>query len=243
MARSKAQDIGDAGEALFDKWARQANLNCSGPHPDRVGVDRVVEVPSSTRQGIPLDRAHPGSVAWFQIKTTAGNRRTWRVSLEVCRRFVFADNPAFFVLIRIDNQEQFRDAYFLHVDQVFGAEVLKELRSVPDGSTDRLHKIEFTVQWEAHHRFRLTHAEVRPLTRKPDMRRIATCAFGVAERRPEHMRVGERPGINSGLQAVGVEKESPSRATLSGKAPRAPAARATTCRAKPCTRCSDCSAA
>jgi len=150
MARSKSQDIGDAGESEFDRLARLAHIVSTKPNPDVIGADRVVELPWPSAPGSSADAAIHTSTLWVQVKTTSNETRTWDVNLENCKRFVDIPLPAFFVLVHVDQWERATRISIRHVDEVLGGDILRRIRKVGPKAA-KLHKLQFKVRWEQVH--------------------------------------------------------------------------------------------
>lgn len=145
----RKSDIGRAGERIFEKWGRSAGFLTPEPTPDDIGVDRLFEIPAQL-SGVGLDTGPPAAHGWVQIKTSGRRRLTEPVKLDICRRFVFADTPAFFLRIVIDADETPLEAYVAHVDAKLGAAILEALRRLDAEKADaaaHLHREQFTVRW------------------------------------------------------------------------------------------------
>lgn len=155
MGIRETDDIGRAGEQIFDRWARAAGaLSLQHVHDD-IGVDRVFEKALPQSDNALLDAEPPCVQGWVQIKTTTKKRLSEYVKLDSCRRFVFSDSPVFFVRIRIERDEEPVEAYILHVDESWGGGVLEEIRrlaSIGAATPETLHQHSFPVHWQSTHR-------------------------------------------------------------------------------------------
>lgn len=149
--RRSTSAIGDAGEALFDRWCRSLGYESMRPQPDTVGIDRLVQMPrpDDSRSSSVLAIGSRAAVqAIFQIKTTREKlSRTTRLKLSVARNLAESDLPAFVVYIRIDDNENPIAARICHIDEEIGEQILTKAAGVDS----KLNRVDFDLRWKSEH--------------------------------------------------------------------------------------------
>jgi hypothetical protein len=121
-------DIGEMGESKFSYWCAEAEIVCNYSKIDKTGWDFFIEFNDAFDKNLPLDMQPPRIEAKVQVKSTKSTKRLVQVSLSNLQRLATSIQPAFFVFIEFDQNNQFSNAYLKHVDEDLIKEILHRLR-------------------------------------------------------------------------------------------------------------------
>lgn len=156
-----ADELGDAGEDLFQSLCSRARLTCNKSNRDRTGWDFRVEFPLDTSGAAPLDRRMP-RVCQIQVKSTAGDAGS-RVpaSLSSIDRLAKDAAPSAIVVFRLRRDGTPMMGYVIHlIDDALGR-ILRRLRlAQADGRSD-LNKMLITFDYLKGRRFKPTPEGLR----------------------------------------------------------------------------------
>lgn len=145
--------LGDVGEGAVAQLAKKAGFTVNESHKDRRGWDALLEIDAPTDPKVPLDRRVRGIKAFVQVKAT---RDAHSVEIKLSNMELACKDPSpwFFAFVVMDESNDERDLFLVHLDEELIARVLKRLREATVRGTDgdKLHQEELTIRWEDRHR-------------------------------------------------------------------------------------------
>ena len=145
--------LGDVGEGAVAQLAKKAGFTVNDSHRDRRGWDALLEIDAPTDPKIPLDRRVRGVKAFVQVKATR-DARSVDIKLSNMELACKDPFPWFFAVVIVDESNEERDLFLVHLDEELIARVLKRLReaTVNGADGDELNQKELTIRWEDVHR-------------------------------------------------------------------------------------------
>lgn len=131
-----ADDIGKAGETLFENLASRAKLVCNASHRDRSGWDFIIDFPMENIGDRLLDQAQKTS-CFVQLKSTTQPSSTVSLKLSAADLLAKTHYPAFVVFFRLDTNGEPIQCHLIHLIGKPLAKVLRRLRQAEkDERTD-----------------------------------------------------------------------------------------------------------
>lgn len=151
-----AEELGDAGEDLFQSLCSRARLNCNKSIRDKTGWDFRVEFPMDLEASSPLDHRMP-RVCQIQVKSTAGESgMRVPVTLSAIDRLAKDASPAALVVLRLRADGTPMMGYVIHlIDKALGR-VLHRLRQAEAEGRKDLNKLSITFDYIRGRRFKPT---------------------------------------------------------------------------------------
>lgn len=156
-----AEELGDAGEDLFQSLCSLARLTCNKSNRDRTGWDFRVEFPLDTDDAVPLDRRLP-RVCQIQVKSTAGQSgKRVPASLSSINRLAKDAAPAAIVVFRLRPDGTPMMGYVIHLIDGRLARILHRLRRAEAEGRNDLNKLWLTYDYLKGRRFKPTAEGLR----------------------------------------------------------------------------------
>ncbi|GAA3075281.1 hypothetical protein GCM10010520_23000 [Rhizobium viscosum] len=138
-----ADTLGELGEAAFGAMCAKAGLVANKATRDRAGWDFRVEVPNSALPtSVPADKRAIPDPFVFQIKTMWHGGTHFTASLISLERLAKSSEPAFILVLTIDEDRNERDAFLIHMGDKVLDLVLKRLtRDTQKGGVTNRQKV------------------------------------------------------------------------------------------------------
>ena len=151
-------DIGDLGEADFDRLCTSANLVATRPKKDQYGWDYLVEFPPKTIPSLTLD-AQPSPIkCMVQVKSTKKNRGSVQIKLSAMLGLVHAQMPSFICFMIYDGTKILQDVYLVHVDEKIITDVLKSARRC-ELQKKSPHKVKISIHYQDKDKLKLSNGQ------------------------------------------------------------------------------------
>ncbi|QEH81582.1 hypothetical protein EIK56_27240 [Sphingomonas sp. C8-2] len=127
--RLTSDQLGAAGESLFESLCLRARLEPNKSQRDRTGWDFIVELPmKEPDDAISLDHRRP-TTCHVQLKSTAGeNGPRVSIRLSAIERLAKDVNPAFLIVFRLRPDGEPLRGYLIHLLGAHLARILRRLR-------------------------------------------------------------------------------------------------------------------
>lgn len=130
--------IGRIGERAFDLLVERVGLLAGRIDPDCLGIDRLIEFEPSHCNGAVSYDLRPVPIGCnVQIKTINRSKNRAKLTLSVAERLAGNLRPAFICILRVGDDGELFDMYFVHLMDDNLAKILKRLREI---SVNRLQK-------------------------------------------------------------------------------------------------------
>lgn len=142
------RDLGLLGEATFSAWCAEVGLVPNPSTIDRTAWDFYVEFPAAASTTT-LELHESPFECKVQVKATDKQDRKWQVKLSNLKRMATAHMPSFFLFFEFDGLCQPQRAFLVHIDNAMSDNILRRVRSCPDG--DKLHRRTMTVTYGCSH--------------------------------------------------------------------------------------------
>jgi hypothetical protein len=154
-------ELGAAGEDVFQSLCSQARLTCNKSNRDRTGWDFRVEFPLEPDGHTPLDRRMPRACQ-IQVKSTAGESGT-RISatLSSIDRLAKDAAPSALVVFRLRPNGTPMTGYVIHLIDGALARILHRLRIAQAKGRSDLNKMLITFDYLKGRRFKPTAAGMK----------------------------------------------------------------------------------
>lgn len=140
-------NIGDLGEADFDRLCTSANLVATRPKKDQYGWDYLVEFPPEIIPSLALDSQPSPIKCMVQVKSTKKHTGNFQVKLSAMLELTRAQMPSFVCFILYDKNDVLKDIYLVHIDKEIIANVLKSVRK-NELQNKPLHKVKITIHYK-----------------------------------------------------------------------------------------------
>ena len=140
-------ELGDAGETLFQNLASRARLVCNPSLRDRSGWDFVVDFPLAADSGQALDQRQKTS-CYVQVKSTAttGNG-TVSLKLSSADLLAKANGPAIVIVFRLRSDGEPLRGYLIHLIGAPLGKVLRRLRQADALGRVDIHNLKISFDY------------------------------------------------------------------------------------------------
>lgn len=149
-------DVGDLGEAEFDRWCIKANVVANQTQRDRKGWDFIVELPATD----PRFR-HDEITAKVQVKATKHGAQGAHIKLDNLARMATDPMPWFVLYYAFDSAGEIEATHMVHVDERIIANAHDVIAAESSGE---LHRRKIQVKWEPTDQ--IDHANPRALLQR-----------------------------------------------------------------------------
>lgn len=146
-----SRDVGRLGEIELERICHSIGVTVNPVHVDKTGWDFFLEFPLI--QGVqPLDLSPPTIKCLIQVKSTDGQKRACNITVSNLKRFLEFPDPAFFVFIHFNGEEQVKEIYIYHFDETLIEKTLRKLRKLSQIQNIAMHKKAMLVTYGEKHK-------------------------------------------------------------------------------------------
>lgn len=128
MSKLKSDNLGAKGENRFAEWCEDEGLICNKSLRDRAGWDYLVDFEHDEKSSELLDHRKQPLSCVVQVKSIYDSTSRIKVKLNMAERLAKEPKPSFFVIMKIDTENNFSSAHVIHVIDECLEAILKRLR-------------------------------------------------------------------------------------------------------------------
>lgn len=148
------RDLGKMGESAFNQLCASAGLAANGSSVDKTGWDFLIEFDFPTDY-FSENRSihHSAHECKIQVKSPDKRDRKIPVKLSNLKRMATSAQPAFFVFLEYDGEENPQAIFLVHVDFLHISRILDKLQEVENlGENHKLNKKTMTITYDESNR-------------------------------------------------------------------------------------------
>ena len=143
------RDLGPLGESELERLCHNLGASPNKAKYDKTGWDFILEFPFITQYEAPHDQAPITTRCLVQVKSTDLNEKNCQVKVSNLKRFLESPDPAFFVFMHFNGEENVQEIYLVHFGRSLIEKTLKKLRKLSLTPLVKLHKTKISVRYSS----------------------------------------------------------------------------------------------